>query len=64
MTHVIWLFIPEWKRVTLITNTSFHIECNIIKTATAFNAMEATLQQQVKLCKYFVKNVNLYQNNG
>jgi len=34
------------------------------KTSTAFNAMEATLQEQVKLCKNFVKNVNMYQNNG
>jgi hypothetical protein len=33
-------------------------------TATAFNVMEATLQQQVKLRKNFVKNVNMYQNNG
>jgi len=26
--------------------------------------MEATLQQQVKLCKNFVKNVNMHQKNG
>lgn len=26
--------------------------------------MEATLQQHIKLCKNFVKNVNMYQNNG
>jgi hypothetical protein len=41
-----------------------HTECKTIKKATTIKAMEATLQQQVKLCKKVVKNVNMYQNNG